>query len=182
VDVERGVVFKPSGQPVRVHTSGRYPRVCLPIPKQYGRASLPIPVHKVVAYAIWGEAAIASGAVVRHKDDNRPDDNGGDNLLLGTALDNWHDRPVLERARSARRAARTRQRLYGESKQRSGGHPERWKVPSSEHPSIKERYALGAMLKDLAAEYKVSIGTISRIVQNRYDYDEVKEASIEPAA
>lgn len=60
----------------------------------------PIPVHRLVAYQKFGDAALTPGAHTRHLDGNSLN-NLDDNIIIGTGSDNALDRPKEERQKHA---------------------------------------------------------------------------------
>jgi hypothetical protein len=48
-------------------------------------------IHRIQAFKKYGNKLYKTGIQVRHKDDNKTN-NSYDNILLGTAKDNYHDR------------------------------------------------------------------------------------------
>jgi hypothetical protein len=93
VDVERGLVYGPPGVPLGTKPTGTsmYGLVGLSV-SGMSRSQLALNTHKVVAYAIWGRAAVARGIHVRHLNNN-PTDNRKANLALGSAHENLLDAP-----------------------------------------------------------------------------------------
>jgi hypothetical protein len=104
VDPVLGVVYSPSGQPVKMHLNSGYLRWCI---SGYGS----IGIHKTVAYCLFGEAAFGgSNLHVRHLNSIKTD-NTGSNIALGTCKENRADMTpemlkfVVMKAASARHIA-----------------------------------------------------------------------------
>ena len=68
--------------------------------------SFPIPVHKLVAFQKFGEAALQTGVQVRHANNNSLDNSEG-NILIGTGTENALDRPELDRRVHAAKGRQT---------------------------------------------------------------------------
>jgi hypothetical protein len=103
-------------------------------------------VHKLVAYAFLG-AAPFEGAVVAHNDGNKAN-NRVDNVRWATPRENSADQ--------IRHFTRQRgSEVFGA------------KLTEDEIPSVRERIGLGEPLKRIAADYDVSISTISLIKRQR---------------
>ena len=105
-----------------------------------------ISVHRIVAAAFHGP--IPAGLDVCHlnhiRDDNRPE-----NLCFGTRSEN----------------CQMSSQHYGSW--RVGIKPAATKLEESQYVEIINRYAMGAMQKDIASEYGVTQGLISRIISGR---------------
>lgn len=97
VDTSLGVILDPEGHALvpSVFKSAKdsYPRVSL--------CGQRVSVHKVVAYALWGDAAFAPGVHVRHLNGDRGDASAS-NLALGTPSQNAYDKPDHVRSHMAR--------------------------------------------------------------------------------
>ncbi len=105
VDPGAGVIYGLKGRPLAIKTRGlqRYPTVSLVTPGMH-RRFYAVPAHKVVACALWGDAAFAPGVHVRHGKKGVENITAG-NLSLGTAKENEADKdPSVKSA--AGRAAR----------------------------------------------------------------------------
>ena len=104
VDSKRGKVIGLKGKPLTVKLRGsqRYPTVPLVTPNMPKRF-YSVPVHKVVAFSLWGRAAFESGVHVRHLNGDTTD-NRRTNLALGSPSDNENDKPKAVRVRSAKLA------------------------------------------------------------------------------
>lgn len=85
-----------------------YPHITLWV-KHMPRKFYSVPVHKVIAYAIWGEESFKEGIEVRHLDGDRMN-NTAKNLALGTCSDNMMDKPSEVRKRIATIASMARAR------------------------------------------------------------------------
>lgn len=104
VDPEIGKAYRPDGSdwPVRIDRNG-YPSIQASICGKH----LSIPLHKAVAYVLWGAKAFGGVAVhVRHLDANKLNCRA-ENLALGTARDNVMDKPAAQRSNALRKRAET---------------------------------------------------------------------------
>ena len=72
--------------------------------------TIPVPIHRFVAFLKYGEVSMQAGTVTRHLDSD-PHNNHWDNIAIGTQSDNMMDRPEEERIAHAKKAARARRRL-----------------------------------------------------------------------
>jgi len=97
VDLEQGRVLNALGVPLGV-TLTRSAKDGYPKVKLRGRT---VPVHKVVAYVLWGDNAFAPGIHVRHLDGNR-ENTKASNLALGTPSQNAFDKPADVRSAMAK--------------------------------------------------------------------------------
>lgn len=68
----------------------RYPTFTVTIPDS-NNSQYPVPVHKLVAYQKFGEAALMDGVHARHLDDDATN-NSWDNIAIGSMSDNMKDR------------------------------------------------------------------------------------------
>lgn len=82
----------------------KYPTVML-VTRDRLRAS--IPIHKIIAYALWGDKAFSPGIHVRHLDGNAAN-FAKENLALGTAHDNAMDKSAEVRKQMAHKAMMAR--------------------------------------------------------------------------
>ncbi len=91
-----GVCLGPTGKPRRPYVAPNKPYGLITF-RLEGRWAK-FYVHKLAAYQLFGEAALAQGTQVRHLNGNSLD-NAPSNLALGTALDNNNDKtPEKKRA------------------------------------------------------------------------------------
>lgn len=105
VDTVHGIIYGLKGKPLRVanHGTQRYPTVTLAV-RNMPRRLYAVPAHKVVAFAIWGDAAFAPGAQVRHI--RGVLDISADALRLGTSSDNQLDKaPEIRKAAAVKARA-----------------------------------------------------------------------------
>jgi HNH endonuclease len=136
----------------------RYGTITLSVPgmpkRQYA-----VPIHKVMAYALWGNAAFVQGVHVRHLDGNS-ENNRRENLALGSAAENEADKPRSMKVRVAR-AARAAQ-----------ASPHNARFTYYEVISIREHCELQrtktgrikrGVVKKLAEHYQVTAAAISAI-------------------
>lgn len=68
------------------------------------RSTKTIPVHRFIAYGLFGDKALEKGTKVRHLDGD-PLNNAQSNLKLGTHSENMMDIPKEKRVAHAKRAA-----------------------------------------------------------------------------
>ena len=129
VDLDNGVVIGSMGKPLKASMGRlqRYPTISLSFMKNDKKCAMSVPVHKVIAFAKFGEKAFSPKLQVRHLDRNSLN-NRGSNLLLGTSSENQLDKPKEVRSYAARRA-RTAQ----------GSTPLNAKLTVEQVSSIKKR-------------------------------------------
>jgi hypothetical protein len=165
-DTEHGVVFGLKGFALKAQKRGkqRYGTITLSVPDMEKR-QYAVPVHKVIAFAIWREAAFARGIHVRHLDNNS-ENNRAENLALGSASDNERDKSAVVKSRAAR-IARAAQ-----------ASPHNVRFVYHEVDTIRQhcdanRVVSGrirrGIVKDLALYYNVTPAAISSIA-NRKNY------------
>lgn len=97
-----GTVLSPQGEALRCTVKDGYPHFTIVVSTGKRR---PLGVHRLVAYAKYGEDYLVKGIVARHKDSNKLN-NRFDNILIGTQSDNSMDRPEEQRKAMAAAAAR----------------------------------------------------------------------------
>ncbi|WP_253278713.1 HNH endonuclease [Pseudomonas syringae group genomosp. 3] len=107
--------------------------------------SRPVGVHQLVADAYHG--ARPDGLVVRHLN-GIPSDNAPGNLKYGTDAENSDDRK--------------RHGTY-----LGGSNHHNSKLTGGQAVAIRTKRRAGARVKDLAAEFSVSVSTIESIIYNR---------------
>lgn len=107
--------------------------------------SRPVGVHQLVADAFHGPCP--HGLVVRHLN-GVPSDNSPENLKYGTNAENAEDR-----------------KRHGTYLGGSNHHSA--KLTGSQAVAIRTGRRRGARVKDLAAEFGVSVATIESIIYNR---------------
>ena len=103
VDTKVGIIYGSKGKPLkysihdpnptrnrRVDFSGYYI-----ISIYYNKQSIAVPVHKVVAYALYGDIALKKGLHIDHINRNSLD-NRGENLRVVTPKQNAKNRPVID--------------------------------------------------------------------------------------
>ena len=115
---------------------------------------VPIPVHKLAAYQLYGERAMEEGVQVRHLDSNSLN-NRLSNLKIGTASDNSMDQPEHERKQRAKHAATFTRRLT-----------------KRQATQLKRERERGWSYADLSDKYDLHFSTISDIVNGRLYQDE----------
>lgn len=104
IDAARGKAYRPDGSEwvARINSRG-YPSLQAKINGQ----QLHIPLHKAVAFVLWGDGAFGGpGVHVRHLDSDKLNSRG-DNLAIGTAQDNALDKPAPQRSDASRKRAIT---------------------------------------------------------------------------
>jgi len=157
-----GDVFSPKGKKRKLVTkvTGKDARIIFSI-TAFGK-SFPVPVHRLVAYQLFGDAAFTAPCV-RHLDgdslNNRPE-----NIALGTHRENALDRTPEDRAAHAKHAA-------------SFNIAYDW-------AEVEKDHAAGLGFKKLSAKYGMSVGTLSHhfnrlpgwkpIAQHDFDWDAIR--------
>jgi hypothetical protein len=100
VDPVHGVIYGVSGKLLKpTMCRGHYPTVTFALPDR----NVSVPLHKVVAFAVWGAAAFQPGIHVRHLSGDR-NDARENNLALGTPTQNAFDKQDHVRSALARAA------------------------------------------------------------------------------
>ncbi len=102
--------------------------------------SWPIPVHRLVAFQKFGDAAFAEGVVTRHLNGDSLD-NSMRNIELGTPKDNALDRPPLDRKLHAAKGNQQRSAEWVEL--------------------LRKDYASGMSYRQLMAKHNVAKSTLS---------------------
>ncbi len=111
--------------------------------------TIPISVHKIIAYQKYGNDLFKEGILVRHLDGNSLN-NVIDNIAIGTASDNMMDIPREERLRHGQLAA-SYLRKYDETTELS----------------ICKSYKKGLGYKRLSKKYSIPKSTIRYILFRR---------------
>ncbi len=104
--------------------------------------SLPVPVHRIVAFLKYGVASLAA-PTIRHLNDD-PSDNAWDNIAIGTRSDNALDRPAADRILHAQKAGKAGSRHSDET----------WSAVRGDH-------AAGMGYKKLRKKYGIGLSTLS---------------------
>lgn len=101
-DPETGYVFGLSGQRLggKRAKNQDYPTVRFYV-SGLSRPDYTVPIHKVIAYVIWGWRAFAENTEVRHLDSNT-ENNSRTDLALGGSSANQLDKPPEVRSSAAR--------------------------------------------------------------------------------
>jgi hypothetical protein len=107
---------------------------------------VPVPVHRLAGYQLYGEAALDSVTQVRHLDGDHTN-NRFTNLAIGSGTDNALDRPEAERKAHARHAASFRRNLTDRQVGR-----------------LKKDRARGETYAQLSEKYGIAKSSISRIM------------------
>lgn len=142
----------------QLNTSGYY-RItvsCGPL----GVDRQPVRVHRLQAYQIYGDVIFEEGCQVRHLDSNSRN-NKPDNIGIGTQSQNMFDRPAELRKEYALNAASFKRKLSNE-----------------QVAELRRKRKEGALLKHLVAEYGISKGNVSDIVNGKLykeGYEDPKE-------
>lgn len=100
----------------------------------------PIPVHRLVAFQKFGEAALERGIHTRHLDGN-PLNNLEENIALGTPTENIMDRPKEDRQSHAAKAGQ--------------------KLTSEFVEKLRRDHADGLGYKKLRAKYGIGLSQLS---------------------
>ena len=148
-----GIIYNPKGHPVA--GSYKYPFHYHEFGLKYGKKSVGVMVHKLVAYQKFGSAMFEPGIVVRHLNGNSLD-NSKDNIEIGTALQNTMDRSPQSRREHAIKAS---------------AHVRKFKDENLLREFLTDR-ANGVTYSKLIQKYNLSKSTISYLL-NKVDY--VKE-------
>jgi hypothetical protein len=102
IDADNGIIIGPRGiRKIKCYGKQRYPAISvrLALRGQMVRV-FTVPVHKLIGYIKFGEAAFGRGIHVRHKDGDSMNFKSS-NLLIGTASQNEMDKPLEARTRAA---------------------------------------------------------------------------------
>lgn len=103
----------------------------------------PIPVHRLLAFQLFGDAAFGPGIEVRHLDGNSLN-NTPSNIALGTKSQNEMDKPAANRRLQAQKAGKVASRHTDET----------WEQVRADH-------ATGMSYKKLRKKYGISLGALS---------------------
>jgi hypothetical protein len=171
VDVEQGCVLGLTGKIMATKLRGkqRYPTVSLSVRRGGKRKIVSAPVHKVVAYALWGRRAFIPSLCVRHLDDNTCN-NTRTNLALGTYSQN-----NMDKAKEVRRSASVKARAAQPSISYNA------KLCFADAAEIKRvgRLAMNThgrvrrgVVRLLAERYNMSRSAISRIIHDGLAYQQ----------
>lgn len=104
VDTQEGKAYRPDGTEwvPRVNGNGY-----LSLQAKINSQHLHIPLHKAIAYMLWGDSAVGGPSVhVRHLDSNKLNCRG-ENLALGSAYENALDKPASMRKAALVKRAET---------------------------------------------------------------------------
>lgn len=136
VDAENGIVYGRARQPLTPSRTDRgYCVIGFALPD---RKQLNVYVHRVIAYAEWGDAVFTNGIEVNHINEDKSD-NRRRNLELVTSSANKHH------------SIHHRYGKYG-------------KITASDVVEIRRLRSAGMKLTDIAERYSVHWGHISAIV------------------
>lgn len=149
VDIYSGNIRGIKGKNLTIKLRGKqkYATVSLVV-KNMKRRFYSVPVHKVIAYAIWKEEAFKPGICVRHLDSNTLN-NTKENLRLGTHSDNEQDKSPKTKS-NASKLARKAQGKFGLA----------IKLTKSDRKEIKHLYYNGNSVPRLAKRFNVCRTTI----------------------
>lgn len=110
-------------------------------------------IHRMQAYQKYGKRIYEKGVEVRHLDGNAKN-NSRNNIAIGTALDNYYDKPYKTRRKAIERFLKAAN--------------EHIKYTDDVLCKIKKRREEGASYKDLMNEFNISSkGTLSYIINHR---------------
>lgn len=103
-DFETLELITPSGTRVKpkLHGSQRYPSYTFNSLSGI-KVNVSFPIHKFVAYILYGEASFSKGVNVRHLDGDTLN-LSKDNIVLGTSQENQYDKPEKSRQEAAKKA------------------------------------------------------------------------------
>lgn len=164
VDTERGIIYGLKGAPLTIKLQGkqRYPSVSLVVVNMPSRYYV-VPAHKVVAAALWGEAAFAKGTHIRHGANGVLDISAA-NLKLGTASENEADKPKYVKSMVAR-AARAAQPRHGHNSKIDLNTANEIRVEYLELKRLFPRKMPSGSVIQIAAKYKISKTNIYDIIK-----------------
>lgn len=142
-------------KPLKIYGCQRYPSTAILRKKHF-------PLHKFVAYLLYGEDAFSTNLEVRHLNGNTLD-LSKDNIVLGTSSENQLDKNCSDRSRAASIA------------RNSQGRPTNSKLTEECVREIREYYksnkigkkVKSGLLIELSLKYDVSIQCIQSVVYNR---------------
>lgn len=142
VVLENGTVRGPKGERRTRKTKRGHYLVTI----RMGLEVVPVYVHKLAAFLVFGEDALAPGVEVRHLN-GVPHDNRRENLMLGSRRDNIMDQPTeTRRARSKHASSYLR------------------KLTDAQVASLRRERELGVSYAALCTRYGVAMSTVSRLV------------------
>lgn len=138
--VINGNIVSPKGRVLKTYTNkDNYETVGVRVNGQM----ITLPVHRLLAYQKFGEAAFAEGIVTRHLDSN-PSNNLDDNIIIGTQAENMMDKSEEVRISTAKYAS-TFNTKYN-------------------HDEVKEYYRIHGFKKTMENFNITSKGTMSYII------------------
>lgn len=104
---EDGDVYGPSGRKLSLRIAGKgtakYKHFSV---KMAGGSVYPVKVHRLVAFFKFGEKSFEKGTHTRHLNGDSMD-NSFENIGIGSASKNAHDRPKVDRRYHAQKAGRS---------------------------------------------------------------------------
>jgi hypothetical protein len=117
--------------------------------------AVPVAVHKLAAYQVFGEDSMRPDVQIRHRNGVRTD-NRPSNFLLGSNLDNIMDRTPADRKEHAKKAAAALRSFTEEQAKQ-----------------LLEDRRSGMTFRDLGLKYGVSVSTAHGVVSGRF-YEELQ--------
>ena len=161
VDVDAGTIHSPYGRKLscKLYAGQTYPIARLFV-KGLPRKDYSVPVHKIMAFKIYGWEAFLPGVEVRHKDGN-PANNVRSNLLIGTSSQNQMDKRPEVRSLAAR-TARSAQPFRSFNAILTEEIAEAILTILNDNRTVSGRIKRG-VVKSLSRKHKVSPSTISLI-------------------
>lgn len=160
VDAIAGVVYGRRGSRMNTkqHCGSGYPTLSLRIEGK----GYTVQLHKMIAYAVWGDYVFAPGVVVRHLDSDR-ENNTISNLALGSYKDNADDIPSAVRARMASLISKQRK---GQPSKKRGLSPEQVREIESTYIPLKVNGRLpSGLMAQIVERYGVSNVTIRKALR-----------------
>lgn len=122
------------------------------VPKEEGRKTYPIRVHRLLAYQKFGDKMFEPNIVVRHWDNNSLN-NLDDNIVLGTQHDNMMDRKPEDRLTHSLKAS-VKSRKFTDAEIELIRQDS--KINKLTYPEIMKKWNIS------------SKGTLSYIINNKY--------------
>ena len=138
----------PYGKQIKLaYDKNGYPRITVK-PKGF-KSPIPIRIHRLKAYFLFGDKIFEKGLEVRHLNGNTRD-YSDKNIVLGTKTENSFDRPVQERISHALKAAKMTRKLS-----------------ENDVKEIIMKHHLGRSLRQLSKEYGASKSTMSYVINKK---------------
>jgi len=143
---KEGIVFNKKGNKVKGHNRNGY----MAIGFKLGKRKVNVKIHRLQAYAKYGEKIFEKGIVVRHLNNNKLD-NSWDNIEIGTCHDNMMDNPQEFRMKYALNASKSSNKYSKEFVEK-----------------IREEHNNNLSYKQIMEKYDIPKSTISFIINHKY--------------